>query len=268
MLEIKLAEEEKKRLFEIESQKFYDDCYNFHIKEGTKRFDILNDKNKLVTIYVDENKSLKFLQIDGYKKLEDVGVIIYEHIHYYDRAGAVYYISETNGSLSSTSGQFTGASISKSAVLTHGILFGALGLATAALMSYKPAQMTPSETHFNMKSEARRIDERSVILNYYSLDEKQFVDMELPQEIFNYLQTYLPDKKYDIVKEIERRSAINKVEVDKLPVSVKSKELPAGNMLSLDEFKEKVEKLKFMREAGLIDDTEFDVEKKKLLQSI
>ena len=259
---------EQSRIYEEESKKFYDDCYNFHIKDGTKRFDVLADKNKLVTIFVDENKSLRFLQIDGYKRLEDVGVITYDNIHYYERAGAVHYVSETNGDLTNTSGQFTGASISKAAVLTSGILFGAMGLATAALMSYKPAQSTPSETHLSLKSEARRIDERSVILNYYSLEEKQFVDMELPQEIFNYLQTYLPEKKYDIVKEIERHTAVSKASVSELPPPEKAKELPSDEKLSIDEFKEKVEKLKFMHDAGLLDDAEFEAEKKKLLQNL
>ena len=143
-------------------------------------------------------------------------------------------------------------------------------MAIATLMSYKPAQQKPAQTHFELTSERKRIDERNVLLNFYSDERNQYIDIELPQEIYNFLQTHLPEKKYEIVSEVEKHAAINKtVGSQKIIDAPKTKAaLPASEKLSIDDFKEKVEKLKIMKEAGLLSDEEFSNEKTKLLSMI
>lgn len=268
--EIKAELAEKKE--EEDALTFFNDCYNFHIKEDTPKFELFKEKNKLVTVYIDEDKNLNFLKIDGYEKDEDIGIITYDRIHYYEKAGNVHYISETNGSYSSFGGSLTGATFSKRATLLHGLLFGPMGMATAALMSYKPAEQKPSETHFDIASETKRIDERNVLLNFYSDEKKQYVDIELPQDIYNFLQTYIPDKRYSIVNEIEKHSAVRKsVDNLKLDAPEPRKKLPQTSLAeddSMDSFKTKVEKLKIMREAGLLTDEEFNSAKMELLNNI
>ena len=261
----------KQRQDEIDAQEFFKKCYEFHISENTPKFDLFQDTNKAVVVYVGEDKSLNFLKIDGYTKDEEVGVIPYENIHYYEKAGDVHYVSETSGTYSSFGGSLTGASFSKRAALLHGILFGAIGMATAALMSYKPAEQKPSETHFDISSETKRIDERNVLLNFYSDSRKQYVDIELPQEIYNFLQTHLPRKKLAIVDELEKHAAIQET-IKAQPALEAPQEQPKlpqpDAKLSLETLKEKVEKLKFMHEAGLLSDEEFNEEKAKLLTMI
>ena len=195
-----------------ESKEYYNRCLKFHIKDDTPRFDLYNkeEENKAVIVYINEDKSLNFLKVDGEAKEEDVGVITYDKIHYYEKAGNVHYVSETNGSYSSFGGSLTGATFSKKAALFNGIMFGPMGMATATLMSYKPAQQKPPETHFELTSETKRIDERNVLLNFYSDERNQYIDIELPQEIYNFLQTYLPDKKFEIVSEVEKHTAVSK----------------------------------------------------------
>ena len=210
------------------------------------------------------------VKVDGEAKEEDIGVITYDKIHYYEKAGNVHYVSETNGSYSSFGGSLTGATFSKKAALFSGIMFGPMGMATATLMSYKPAQQKPPETHFELTSETKRIDERNVLLNFYSDERNQYIDIELPQEIYNFLQTHLPEKKYEIVSEVEKHAAVNKAVSGqkKLDVPEAKVALPATDKLSIDNFKEKVEKLKIMKEAGLLSDEEFRDEKSKLLSMI
>ena len=84
------------------------------------------------------------------------------------------------------------------------------------------------------------------------------------------MQTHLPEKKYEIVSEVEKHAAINKtVGSQKIIDAPKTKAaLPASEKLSIDDFKEKVEKLKIMKEAGLLSDEEFSNEKTKLLSMI
>ena len=254
-----------------ESKEFYTNCLNFHNVNNKPRFDlyIKEEENKAIIVYINKDKSLNFLKVDGDAKEDEVGIISYDKIHYYEKAGNVHYVSEVNGSYSSFGGSLTGATFSKKAALFSGILFGPMGMATATLMSYKPTQQKPSETHFDLTSETKRIDERNVLLNFYSDERKQYIDIELPQEIYNFLQTYLPEKKYEIVSEVEKHTAINKAVDNKMLDSPETKAaLPVPEKLSINDFKEKVEKLKIMKEAGLLLDEEFQDEKTKLLSMI
>lgn len=265
------VELERQKQIELEAKDFYDKCYSFYIKENTPVFQVYGENNQAVLIFVDKNKALNFLKIDGYQEEEDLGIIPYDAIHYYEKAGNVHYVSEVNGNYSSFGGSLTGATFSKKATLFHGLMFGPLGMATAALMSYKPAEQKAAETHFDLSSETKRIDERNVILNYYSEDKKQYVDIELPQDIFNFLQTHIPDKRYAIVSEIEKHKAVQNVSrSEKLLGSPEPvPQLPDNKpKLSIDEFKIKVEKLKIMYEAGMLTDAEYTNAKMELMSEI
>lgn len=270
-LQMELERQEKQKQIELDAKEFYDKCYSFHIKEDTPVFQVYGEPNQAVLIFVDKNKALNFLKIDGYQEDEDLGIIPYEAIHYYEKAGNVHYVSEVNGNYSSFGGSLTGATFSKKATLFHGLMFGPLGMATAALMSYKPAEHKAAETHFDLSSETKRIDERNVILNYYSEDKKQYVDIELPQDIFNFLQTHIPDKRYSIVNELEKRVAVQSVSGNKnlLDAPKSTPELPEKKQkLTIEEFKEKVEKLKIMYDAGMLTESEYESAKKELLSNI
>ena len=266
-----LAEREKaEKQYEIESEEFYNKCYNFHVKENTPVFTLYEEKNQIVLIYIDNNNGLNFLKINGYEKSEDAGLIPYDKIHYYEKAGDIHYVAETNGSYSSFGGSLTGATFSKRAALLHGFLFGPMGMATAALMSYKPAEQKPTETHFNISSETKRIDERSVILNFYSDEKKQYVDIELPQEIYNFLQTHIPHKRYMIVSELEKHAAVQTAALDQKTIEapIVKQQFPEPKKFTMEEFKEKIEKLKLMNEAGFLTEEEFAQAKAELLSNI
>lgn len=267
---LKVEQQEKEKQYELDAADFYHTCCDFHMKEGTPSYTIYEEKNRIVAVTVDEKKGLTFLKIDGYEKSEDVGVIPYDKIHYYEKAGNVHYVSDIKGNYSSFGGSLTGATFSKRAALLHGILFGPMGMATAALMSYKPAEQKPAETHFDIQSQAQRIDERNVILNFYSDEKKQYLDIELPQDIYNFLQTYLPEKRYVIVSELEKHEAIQQTAPlqNALEAPAAVPQLPEQKKLTLDEFKEKVEKLKLMYDAGFLTDEEFTQAKAELLSEI
>ena len=52
------------------SKDFYNSCLNFHIKENTPRFDLYNkeEEYRAVIVYINEDKSLNFLKVDGETK--------------------------------------------------------------------------------------------------------------------------------------------------------------------------------------------------------
>ena len=256
----------------IEAEKkaieFYKKCYSYHIKDNTPNYIFFEDKNAIALIYIGNDKGLNFLKIDGYNEEESLGVIPYDKIHYYEKAGNIHYVSEINGKLSSYGGSFTGANFSKLAAVGGGLLFGTIGMTAGTLLTYKPSQQQPSNNTFDISSETKKIDERNVILNFYSDEKQQYIDIELPQDIYNFMQTHLPHKKYAIVTEVEKQTAIQQ-SLNNQPL-IESNETPRipTHIDSLEKFKTRVEKLKLMKEAGLLTNEEFVNEKLKLLSSI
>lgn len=269
--ERKLREEK-----EAEAAKFYLDCLNFHIKDATPLYELYRDKNRIALIYVAEDRSLNFLKIDGDNREESKGVIPFDKIHYYEKAGEIHYVAEIHGDYSSYGGSVTGGKFSKLATVGGGLLFGMMGMTAGALLSYKPAQTEGIKTNLTIDSDVKKIDERSVMLNFYSDMKKQYVDIELPNDIYNFLQTHLPEKKYNIVLELEKKTAIHQAtdkiesgELLRVASGVGNSQLEDKQSADpMAEFKKKVDKLKLMKDAGLLRDEEFHEEKAKLLNMI
>lgn len=267
-LQTKLESEKR----ENDALSFFTSCYNFHISEDTPSYELLRERYKLATIYIGKDRSLNFLKIDGYGQEESNGIIPFEKIHYYEKAGNIHYIADVHGSYSSYGGSVTGGNFSKLATVGGGLLFGMMGMTAGALLTYKPAQTKGGTTRFELESDAKKIDERSVILNFYSDTKKQYIDIELPADIYNFLQTYLPEKKHNIVLELEKKAAVQQA----------SKQIESGEVLrvasdnsqkdivdnQMEAFKIKVEKLKMMRDADLLTEDEFRIEKEKILQML
>ncbi len=92
------AEKRKKELKELEATQFYLECLDFHIKENTPCYELFREKNRIALIYIGVDRSLNFLKIDGDNKEESNGVIPFDKIHYYEKAGNIHYVSEMHGS--------------------------------------------------------------------------------------------------------------------------------------------------------------------------
>lgn len=265
---IREEKENEHKMAEMESQKYYADCFAFHIGNDSNPYFVLNEEpNVICTIYFNSNRDLNILKIDGNEKEEICARIEYENIHYFEKAGAIHYVSTFEGQYKSLGGQFTGATFSKKATAIGGLLFGTMGMTGGALLSAKPGSMTFPDTEINLSSDVQQIDDKNVILNYYSDVKKQYLDMELPAEIYNFLQTFIPDKKYEIVCELEKRSAVTRatnmeVSVTNLPNATKIQKM------TMDEFKESVDKLKYMFDIGMITEDIYEEKKRELMQQI
>lgn len=275
---MKLQEEQeqaKKQLLEQqqheeECQTYFIDCYNFHIgNENNPYYELQSEKLQFAGIYIDKNKNLNFLKIDGYNQDESNACIPYEKIHYYERAGSVHYITDINGNYSNFGGSFTGATVSTSASIVGGLLFGPMGMATGALLTHKPMEIEPQRTSFNISSQCRKIDDTSVILNYYSDKKQQLMDIELPADIYNFLQTYLPERKYGIVLELEKKSAVKACERNRIHENEKQEvKKTETNSDDVEQFEKRIKKLKIMYENGLLLEEEYVNEKKRILSEL
>lgn len=261
--QIKLMQEEKEeqeRIAALELKNFYDSTYDFHIKEDTPVYMFDKGDSSCFALYIGEEKSINFLYIDAASKSEIHSVIPYNEIHYYEKAGTVHYATTINADYTggqTFGGSFTGGKISVGTSVLGGLLFGPMGMAIGAMASYKPAEYVPPTyvpSKLNINSDINKIDERSVILNYYSQQHKQYIDIELPQEIFNFLQTYLPDKKYAIVIEKEKQNAIGG----------DNKSLPMDSNDTI----QRLQKLKQLYEMELISEQEYLEKKSAILSEI
>ena len=275
-LETREKKENEKKQLEQEKTAFFQRCYDYHIKADTPVYSFSSEKNTITAMYVAVDKSLNFLYINGNSSEESVGTIPYAQIHYFDKAGNVSYATDIHGTYSSFGGSMTGGSFSKASSAIGGALFGLMGMTAGALLTYKPAKQEPISTSFNLDSEIVKIDDRSVILNFFSDERKQFVDIELPQDTYNFLQTHLPEKKHSVVEELEKHAALQKAAEQKsISPSPSTGLLTEANASgasngvdSMTAFKQKVEKLKIMKEAGLLTTEEFEEEKRKLIASL
>lgn len=250
---------------EEKAERFYNNCRNFHIKEDTPIYTIYEDKNQLAIIYVGENLSLNFLKIDGYNEEEYNAIIPYEKIHYFEKAGKIHYTTDIKGDYTFYGGSMTGGKFSKLAAIGGGLLFGHMGMGVGAMMTYKPMEQKPISASLKLDSDIKTIDDRNVLLNFFSDTRKQFIDIELPKETYNFLQTYIPAKKYEIVEELEKRSVFHDVENEKQR-GENIKENKDDTLLK--EFNSSVKKLMIMKDAGLISVEEFEEKKNQLLESI
>lgn len=277
----KQQELQKMQKTKKEQEEFFKACYQFHILENQNPYyELQRGEASLACIYLDKEKNLNFLKIDGVNSEEVNTIIRFEQIHYYERAGTIHYVSETHGKYDSFGGRISGATFSESAALLSGLLLGPMGMMGGLLLTYEPSKIVFPRTSLHIDSQIKEIDDRSVILNYYSEQKKQYMDIALPAGSYNFLQTYLPEKRYGIVSELEKRSAINQFsdrikhgdyltapsEQKKIELKKDAEKIEEND--AIDVFEAKVKKLKIMMEYGLLTKEEFEREKRELLDQI
>lgn len=242
---------------------------------------IFEENDDLVAfMYINENKDLFIKSIDKIQMESIESVILYKDIHYYEKAGNIHYVSDIdiNYSDQSFAGSFVPGKISLTPAVLGGLLLGPMGMGAGAIIGNKPAHFVDSpknSSKMSAKSEVHKIDDRSVILNYYSEKYKQYKDIELPKDIYNYLQTHIAEKKHDIVSELERKTALHQAEsqiktgeIFNIGSKQENAKIEEKTVNPMEEFKAKVEKLKIMKEAGMLSDEEFNAKRDELLNSI
>jgi len=263
------ALEEQRIISEKQSQVFYKECYEFHIGiQDNPYYELQKGDLILVCIYLDKERNLNFLKIDGRTKEESNAVIAFNKIHYFEKAGSIHYTTTIDGNYSSFGGSVTGATISKAATLFGGLLMGPMGMAAGAVLSHKRQEVKIPEQSFGISSEVRQIDDRSVIINFYSDSKKQYMDIELPADIYNFLQTYLPEKKYGIVLELEKSIALKAQEKQVSLLQSEQKPVLEVEDDDMASFKRKMEKLKIMYDSGVLSEEEFEREKARILETL
>ena len=267
--EAKERQEREAKQYMEDCRSFYNDCYQFHIAaKGNPVYELARGEMQFAGIYIDQEKNINFLKIDGNTKEENNACIRYDKIHYYEKAGSIHYTTDIKGSSTNFGGSISGGTVSTLAGIFGGLLFGPMGMAAGAMLTHKPAQMESPSTVFDISSEVHKIDDRSVILNYYSDAKQQLLDIELPSDIYNFLQTHLPEKRYGIVLEIERKDAVKHNQASAQGAIEGASVAAITQNDDMDLFERRIKKLKMMYENGILSEQEFTDEKKRLLSEL
>lgn len=281
-------EEERKNLFEekkrqeelakIEDERIHAEYVKtqyLDVKEKEPVY-VFEETDGFVTfLHIDRDKNMIIKSIDKNQMETVSSTIQYKDIHYYEKAGTIHYVSNIDISDigQSFAGSFVPGKVRLTPAVVGGLLFGPMGLAVGAMAGYKPAHFENTQQNFyrrNVSSNIHKIDDRSVLLNYFSDKHKQYMDVELPQEIYNFLQTHLAEKKYDIVLSVEKQKYGGAVlqQEEKLLLSESTSPAIEKKKLSIEEFEMAVKKLKLMLDNELISEEEFKEKKKELFENI
>lgn len=272
-------QEEKERIQKREKQqieaqrirKLQVEYYENQVRKFMDKYPtyIFNEEASSITFaYIDENRNFNIKSVDKIKMECVFSTLGYQHIHYYEKAGAIHYVTDINidyKGASSFGGSFVPGKVSLAPAIVGGLLAGGMGMAVGAMIGYKPERYVPpqiSPASLKANSQAQRIDDRSVILNYFSEKNKQYMDVEFPADIYNFLQTHYAEKKYDIVIAMEKRKYIPDTNTMLIEEPEKKEEM------SLEEFEKAVKKLKIMKDNDLISEEEYAKKKMELLQHI
>ncbi len=267
--ERKEQELSEKKEYDEASVRYYKDCYNFHIAEQKNPYyELQSGDMQFCGIYIDKDRNLNFLKIDGIHREESNGCIPYEMIHYYEKAGSVHYTSEIHGECTTFGGSISGATISATASVLGGLFLGPMGMAAGAMLTHQPSRVELPNRSFHISSGSHKIDDRSVILNYYSDTRQQLIDIELPAGIYNFLQTHLPEKKYGIVLELEKRKAIREQEQWENTGICKEAYPAIGQNEDMRTFENRIKKLKILYDNGILSEEEFRNEKNRILSEL
>lgn len=259
--------QEKENQRNLEIKEFFNNIYNFHISQDTPIYPISQKGTNCFVMFIAKDKSINFLLIEAETKTELHTVIEYDKIHYYEKAGTIHFATNINADYKGGQlfgGSFVGAKVSTGAIALGGLLLGSMGMAIGAASTYKPAEYIPPQytpSSFNISSEITKIDERSVVLNFYSEQHKQYIDIELPQEMYNFLQTYLPEKKYAIVIEKEKQAAISNTQNATISNNTATNSIEDTSI-------QRLQKLKQLYEMELITEAEYIERKKEILAEI
>ena len=263
---------QEKRLREAEeNKKLHEEYVLIEVTDVIKHNPtyIFEETQDIITfMFIDANKDLIIKSVDKTQMNCIYSTIEYGKIHYYEKAGAIHYVSDINVNHAvapSYGGSFIPGKIHLTPAVVGGLLFGPMGLAVGAMMGYNKMREESASivsTTLNIDSVTKRIDERSVIFNYFSDKNQQYMDIEFPQETYNYLQTHLAEKKYDIVLAIEKQTYASKAN----QISIEDKRV--DTKMSIQEFEDAVKKLKLMKDNELISEEEFIKKKESLLLHI
>lgn len=289
----KQQEEEERELRkrrEAAAAGYMKECYSFHVKEGRPVYAFTDEQFGKAVLYIDEGKSLHFLNIDAMEEQESHMVIPHEKLHYWEKAAKLSYTVGGDDDTSFYGGSLTGDFLTQTPLVWNEILDRIVGMEEGAAYSDHIANAGAALDEFS--TDASKVKAINVILNFHSQNKGDYVNIELPADVYDFLEQNYAEQKYEVVMERERPVPEPEPEPVKevkpvmeavpkqaepepvkesvgIPEKIKEENIMSDaqneEKISVDTFKEKLDKLVLLKESGLLTEAEFATEKSKLL---
>lgn len=228
-------------------------------------------------------------------------VITKDKLHYWETAAGLSYTIGSNEDTITYGGSLTGNFITQTPMVWNEILDRIIGMEEGAAYCDHIAHAGDALNDFS--ADPMKVKAVNVILNFYSDSKGEYINIELPGSIYDFLEKNYPECKFDVV--MERENPRPKPEPipepvpapEPIPEPVKVAEPVVTAMpkpaepepvkvsapvpekikeenkmsdaqeekISVDTFKEKLDKLVLLKDSGLLTEEEFATEKAKLL---
>lgn len=302
----KQREEEERELRqkrEMAATGFMKDCYTFHITPSMPMYELANGQFDIKLLYIDNERNLHFLNIDAQEEQESHMVIPKDKLHYWETAARLSYTIGSNEDTITYGGSLTGNFITQTPMVWNEILDRIIGMEEGAAYCDHIAHAGGALNDFS--TDPMKVKAVNVIMNFYSDSKGEYINIELPGSIYDFLEKNYPECKFDVVMERENPrpkpepipEPVPAPEPEPIPEPVKVAEpvitavpKPAEpepvkvsapvpekikeenkmsdaqeEKISVDTFKEKLDKLVLLKDSGLLTEEEFATEKAKLL---
>lgn len=186
--------------FKLEAQQkeFFDSQYSSHLNDNNIPifiFDESKAQKQISLMYIDENKNINFLGINGTDFQSVHGFISYKSINYIDKPSSLTFNPESDDTVDGGNFITIGSDILNE--MLKGILFEAMHMKEGMMEGYKAPNSYELE-HKNIPS-----DVEYAVLNFYSDIIEQYVTIYITEEMYEFLVKYLGDMPFDLNKQIE-----------------------------------------------------------------
>lgn len=199
------SEAQAKRALEQERRAFFEDQYSSHITDPEFPIYIFDEdkaQRKLSLMYIDENQNLNFLAINGNELMSAHGYIPYKNISYFDKPSAVALNASNEDAV--YGGSFAVDTSTLTTEMLNGLLFSSMGMREGIMEGYVEPETYVQE----LKEDSEQSSSEIYVMNVYSDILEQYVNIEFPQEMFEFFESHLESKKYDISKEIDKAISV------------------------------------------------------------
>lgn len=186
--------------FKLEAQQkeFFDSQYSSHLNDNNIPifiFDESKAQKQISLMYIDENKNINFLGINGTDFQSVHGFISYKSINYIDKPSSLTFNPESDDTVDGGNFITIGSDILNE--MLKGILFEAMHMKEGMMEGYKAPNSYELE-HKNIPS-----DVEYAVLNFYSDIIEQYVTIYITEEMYEFLVKHLGDMPFDLNKQIE-----------------------------------------------------------------
>ncbi len=187
--------------FKLEAQQkeFFDSQYTSHLNDNNIPifiFDENKSQKQIALMYIDENKNINFLGINGTDFQSVHGFISYKSINYIDKPASLTLNADSEDNVDGGNFVTIGSDVLNE--MLKGILFEAMHMKEGMMEGYK------APASYELENKNIPSDVEYAVLNFYSDIIEQYVTINITEEMYEFLVKHLGSIPFDLNSQIEK----------------------------------------------------------------